>query len=138
MVEALNELDVPGYLLPTPTAAAALIDAVGSDSIRLLFDADHVARGGADPVAAVASYSDLIAHVHVADCPGRGAPGTGDLDVWSLVERLDAVGYGGAIALEYDPRGATRDSLEFLRAAPPCAPFELPPLDPVTAQRGAP
>jgi hydroxypyruvate isomerase len=126
LVEALNEHDVPGYLLPTPEAAARLIDAVGSDSVRLLLDAYHVDRAGGDPVDAALGFADVIGHVHVADWPGRGPPGSGALDLWTLVERLHAVGYGGAIALEYDPRGDTPASLAFLRSAPPCAPFRPP------------
>ncbi|KAB1503879.1 GNAT family N-acetyltransferase [Corynebacterium sp. 320] len=44
---------------------------------------------------------DRVAHVQFADAPGRGAPGTGDLDWQSIVEDLRAWGYSGDIVLEH-------------------------------------
>jgi hydroxypyruvate isomerase len=91
--------------------------------VRLLYDAYHAARMGLDPCEDVARHADLIGHVQYADCPGRGAPGTGTVDLWRFVERLDAAGYAGAIGLEYDPRGDTAATLDVLAAAPAAAPF---------------
>jgi hydroxypyruvate isomerase len=53
----------------------------------------------------------------VADAPGRGAPGTGDVDLPRFLAALDDAGYDGPIGLEYDARGATLASLAFLRAS---------------------
>ncbi len=114
LVEPINELDVPGSLAPTPAAAVALVEAAGSDSVRLLYDAYHAARAGGDPVREVAALAPLIGHVQYADCPGRGAPGTGELDLRVLVEALDAAGYSGPIGLELDPRGPSDRLLELV------------------------
>jgi hydroxypyruvate isomerase len=117
VVEALNPIEVPGYLLPCAADAYALVDAVGSPSVRLLYDAYHAARGGADPVREAVALVDVIDHVQYADCPGRGAPGTGRTDLGRLVRALTDAGYAGAIGLEYDPRGATPASLRHLGLA---------------------
>jgi len=114
VLEPLNEVDNPGYLAPTPAAAAALIEQVGSDAVGLLLDVYHVARAGAEPVAAIERHAALIRHVQLSDFPGRGQPGSGSLDIWGLLQRLDASGYSGAVGLEYEPRGTSDASLRFL------------------------
>lgn len=114
LVEPINELDVPGYLVPTPAAALELIQAAGSNSVRLLYDAYHVARSGLDPCTEVIPLVPSIDHVQYADCPGRGAPGTGTVDLLAFAHTLEVAGYSGAIGLEFDPRGPTADALAFL------------------------
>lgn len=107
VVEPINALDVPGYLVPTPADALALIQTAARPNLGLLYDAYHHARAGGDPVAEVGELVPLIGHVQYADCPGRGAPGTGEIDLDAFVRALEDSGYDGAIGLEYDPRGPT-------------------------------
>lgn len=114
LIEPINELDVPGSLVPTAARGADFIDAVGSEAVRLLYDAYHVARGGVDPIADVPERIGIVEHVQYADCPGRGAPGTGSLDLGRFVEALEEAGYRGAVGLEFDPQGPTLDALTFL------------------------
>ncbi|MGD0452076.1 MAG: TIM barrel protein [Solirubrobacteraceae bacterium] len=116
VIEPLNAIENPGYLAPTPQDAAELIEAAGSDALGLLLDVYHVARVGADPLAAVERCAGLIGHVQIADFPGRGQPGSGALDIRGILEALDAVGYTGAVGLEYEPRGSSEASLAFLRS----------------------
>lgn len=119
VIEHLNPVDVEHPLLPTPAAAAAFVTAVAHPSVHLLFDAYHAARAGLDPLAEVGPVAPLIGHVQYADAPGRGAPGTGTIDLWALLERLDAVGYRGRVGLEFVPAGPTADALAALAAAVP-------------------
>jgi hydroxypyruvate isomerase len=114
VVEPINCIDIPGYLVPDATAARRLIEAVGSQSVRLLYDAYHSAQSGIDPVREAPAFVDIIDHVQFADWPGRGAPGTGEIDLGRFLDALLEAGYQGAIGLEYDPRGNTVSSLAFL------------------------
>jgi hydroxypyruvate isomerase len=107
VVEQVNKLDVPQYLVPTTREVADLIEAASSSSVRMLYDAYHAARSGTDPLKEVPGYIHLIDHVDYADCPGRGAPGTGRVDLFQLLDVLDDAGYSGMVGLEYDPRGPT-------------------------------
>lgn len=111
VIEHLNPIDVERPLLPTPAAAGAFVDAVGHPSVHLLFDAYHAARAGLDPLAELAPVARLVGHVQYADSPGRGAPGTGTVDLWALLERLDALGYDGRVGLEFVPHGPTAEAL---------------------------
>jgi hydroxypyruvate isomerase len=54
---------------------------------------------------------DRIAHVQVADVPGRHEPGSGEIDYTTIFAMLDRLGYAGWVGAEYRPRGATRDGL---------------------------
>ena len=116
VVEHLNPLDVERPLLPTPAAAAAFVVKVDHPGVRLLYDAYHAARAGLDPLAEVARVADVIGHAQYSDCPGRGAPGTGTIDLWAFLERLDAVGYTGPVGLEFIPDGPTPAALSWVRA----------------------
>ncbi|MBV9811628.1 MAG: hydroxypyruvate isomerase, partial [Acetobacteraceae bacterium] len=49
----------------------------------------------------------LIAHMQIADVPGRNEPGSGEIG-WDFVfRRIDALGYTGWIGCEYRPLGET-------------------------------
>ena len=110
LVEAVNSFENGPYLVPTTEQAAALVRACDTDAVRLLFDAYHRARQGGDVLAGLARAWDLVAHVQVADCPGRHEPGTGDVDHAGLFVELDARGYDGFVGLEYHPSTADTDA----------------------------
>jgi len=116
VVEHLNDRDVAGPLLPTPAAAAAFVTEVRHDRVRVLLDAYHSARAGIDPIEAVAASGPLIGHAQFADYPGRGAPGTGELDLDAFIARLAELGYAGHVGLEFLPAGPTAPALEGLAA----------------------
>ncbi|MFP5021663.1 hydroxypyruvate isomerase family protein [Pseudonocardia phyllosphaerae] len=94
------------YPITTAAEAVAVLDAVGSPDLKLLLDVYHLAVNGDDPSAAIERYADRIGHVQIADAPGRGEPGTGELPIAALVEQVKAAGYTGPVALEYKPTTA--------------------------------
>jgi hydroxypyruvate isomerase len=91
-----------------------LIDEAGAEAIGLLLDVYHAAVAGIDPLTAIDVHFDLIGHVQISDWPGRGPPGSGQLDLRAVLERLLSRGYTGAVGLEYDPHGPTEPTLAFL------------------------
>ena len=123
VVEPLNSFDTPSYMVHDAEEAAEFVRSLRRPGVRLLLDVYHVAREGADPVAVIPRVRDVIGHVQVADCPGRGAPGTGRLDMHGVVRTLEDVGYDGFIGIEYLPGNRTTDESltwlpEKLRAVP--------------------
>ena len=91
---------------------------IRTDGTGLLLDTYHLLRMGRDPAAQAMRWADAIGHVHVADAPGRRAPGTGQLDLPAFLAALADAGYDGPVGLEYDAAGDTPGSLGFLRAFP--------------------
>jgi hydroxypyruvate isomerase len=105
------------YPLRTAADGVAVVEAVraeGHANVGYLCDLFHLANNGDDPAAAVAAYTDRIAHVQIADWPGRGEPGTGDLDLDGLLGDLAGRGYAGWVGLEYRPTTTTEASLAWL------------------------
>jgi hydroxypyruvate isomerase len=114
LVESVNTFDVPGFLLPTTGEALRLIDAAGEPSVRLQFDAYHVARMEGEPAQVFTDLADRISHLQIADNPGRHQPGSGTTDFAALFSVLDDTGYAGAVGLEYIPVPDTAASLDWL------------------------
>jgi len=106
VIEHLNAHEVAGPLLPTPAAAADFVREADHAGVRLLFDAYHAHRAGLDPIEAVGEVADVLGHVQYADSPGRGAPGTGEIDLARLVDRLGELGYDGHLGMEFTPAGS--------------------------------
>ncbi len=104
--EAINPLDMPGFLINTPEDLLGLLDAVGHPNLSAQLDLYHMARQGLDVPAAVRSLAGHLGHVQFADHPGRGAPGTGELDFSAALQALREVGYDGWLAAEYRPDAA--------------------------------
>lgn len=105
------------YPLRTTSDVVAVLDqvvAAGGSNVGLLFDLFHLANNGDDLDRALDLYADRIAHVQIADHPGRGEPGTGVLDLDRHLTRIQDSGYSGYVALEYNPTGSTTDSLAWL------------------------
>ncbi|TDD43439.1 hydroxypyruvate isomerase [Nonomuraea terrae] len=104
----------PRYPLLRAADAVAVIDRVTdrvpdgvpvTSGIGLLADFYHLAVNGDDVPAVIDKYADRIAHVQIADAPGRGAPGTGSLPLGDWIDRLHATGYRGRVGLEHQHGG---------------------------------
>ncbi len=102
------------YPLRTAADVVAVLDRVDADNVGLLLDLFHLANNGDDLDAAVAAYPHRIAHVQIADHPGRHEPGSGTLDLDRLLHDIELGGYAGRVALEYVPTTTTLDSLAWL------------------------
>jgi len=94
------------YPLRTADDVLAVIDRVGHPNLGLLADLYHLAVNGDDLDAVIAKHPDRIAHVQVADAPGRHEPGTGTIPFDRHLATLSAAGYRGHVACEYVPTTA--------------------------------
>ena len=109
----------PQYPLKTAADVIRVIDRVhaehGSTNLRLLADLYHLDVNGDDTSAVIRDHGDRIGHVQIADAPGRGEPGTGELALADQLQELAVSGYAGHIGLEYK---ATRaDTFDWLPRA---------------------
>jgi hydroxypyruvate isomerase len=115
LIEALNDVDFPGYWASTVATAARLVETVNHPSVRLQLDQYHAAMAGEDARECLRAYLPLVAHVQIADVPGRHEPGTGSQPIGEFLRDLDRVGYEGFVGLEYRPLVDTASSLEWMR-----------------------
>lgn len=103
------------YPLRTADQAVAVVDSVGAANAGFLCDIYHLATNGDDVMAAIDRHAAKIRHVQIADAPGRGEPGSGDLDLAGHLAALRRRGYDGWVSLEYRPTTTTEESLAWLR-----------------------
>ena len=116
LIEPINSYDIPGFFLNTTAQALAVLDAVGSDNLYIQYDIYHAQRMEGELAATVQKHLARIAHIQLADNPGRNEPGTGEINYAFLFRHLDAIGYTGWIGCEYKPRTTTSDGLGWIRA----------------------
>ncbi len=103
LVEAINPLDMPGFLINTPEQLDELLRAVDQPNLTAQYDLYHMARQGLDLLAGIRLLGKRIGHVQFADCPGRGEPGTGVVDFTAALGALRSIQYEGWLGAEYRP-----------------------------------
>lgn len=116
MLEALNRVDFPGYLVLDSATALDVVARTGKPNVRYQFDVYHTVMGSEDPIAVTRAARGHIGHVQFADHPGRHEPGTGTLDWSAILHELDSAGYKDWIGLEYKPTDPSSRDFAFLAA----------------------
>jgi hydroxypyruvate isomerase len=114
LVEPINTFDVPGFIVSRTAQCVALLDEVGAANAFVQYDAYHMQRMEGELAGTLARHLPRIAHVQVADNPGRHEPGTGEIRFEFLLAELDRLGYAGWVGCEYKPRGRTDVGLDWL------------------------
>ena len=114
LIEPINPYDIPGFYLNTTQQALDLIEAVGEDNLYVQYDVYHAQRTEGELAKTVERNLARIAHIQVADNPGRNEPGTGEINYPFLFRHLDRIGYDGWIGCEYKPAADTRAGLDWV------------------------
>ncbi len=107
LVEPINTYDIPGFALSRSAPTLALLDEVGADNAYLQYDVYHMQRMEGELAATMQKHLARIAHIQIADNPGRNEPGTGEINYPFLFAHLDRIGYRGWIGCEYKPATTT-------------------------------
>ena len=116
LIEPLNPYDAPGYFLNDLTQARRIIEAVGKDQVRLMFDCYHIQILHGDITRQLRAAYDLIGHIQFASVPDRSAPDEGELNYKYLFSVIASLGYQAPLGAEYKPAKAdTQASLGWLR-----------------------
>jgi hydroxypyruvate isomerase len=116
VVEPLNRIETPGFLIGTSAEALALIADVGAPNFKLQYDVYHAQRSEGNVIATIRAQIAKIGHVQIADSPGRNEPGTGELAYERILPVFDEVGYDGWIGLEYRPSRPVPDTFSWMSA----------------------
>ncbi len=117
LVEPINTFDIPGFFLSRTDETLKLFDEVGERNLWLQYDIYHMQRMEGELAGTLAKCLPRIAHIQVADNPGRNEPGTGEINWDFLFRRIDELGYGGWIGCEYKPKTTTLEGLGWLQRA---------------------
>jgi hydroxypyruvate isomerase len=115
LIEPINTYDIPGFYLNRTAQALAILEDVGADNAFLQYDAYHMQRMEGELAATIEKHLPRIAHIQIADNPGRHEPGTGEIDHGFLFKHLDRIGYRGYVGCEYKPATTTEAGLGWLQ-----------------------
>jgi hydroxypyruvate isomerase len=112
-IELLNsKVNHPDYIGDKTPYGAAIVAAVDSPNIKLLYDIYHMQIMEGDVIATIGKYKDQIGHYHTGGVPGRNElDATQELNWPAVVEAIIATGYKGHFAHEFIPKRDPMTSL---------------------------
>ncbi|OOG42965.1 hydroxypyruvate isomerase [Polaromonas sp. A23] len=107
LIEPINTFDIPGFYLNRTAQVLDILDEVGAANAFVQYDIYHAQRMEGELATTMQKHLTRIAHIQLADNPGRNEPGTGEINYAFLFAHLDSIGYGGWIGCEYKPATTT-------------------------------
>lgn len=111
LIEPINRFDIPGFYLQRTGQAVEILDEVGADNAFVQYDIYHAQRTEGELAATLQQQLPRIAHIQLADNPGRHEPGSGEINYAFLFAHLDRIGYAGWVGCEYRPATTTEAGL---------------------------
>ena len=114
VLEPINFKDMPGFYINYSWQAIEVIKEIDASNLKLQFDIYHAQRMEGDLLNTIRDNVGVIAHMQLADNPGRHEPGSGEIDYPFLFDAIDAAGYTGWIGCEYIPAAGTEEGLGWL------------------------
>ncbi len=111
LVEPINIRDMPGFYLAHTRDALAIFDEVAHPNVWLQYDIYHMQVMEGNLTQTIRENLPRIAHMQLADNPGRHEPGTGEINYPNLFRFIDESGYDGWIGAEYNPAGRTEEGM---------------------------
>lgn len=112
LLEPINtRVDIPGYFYDTTQGALDIIAEAACSNVRLQYDIYHMQIMEGDLARTIARLLPFIGHMQLADNPGRGEPGTGEINYPWLLQHIDDLGYEGFVGCEYKPVSGTSEGL---------------------------
>ncbi|MDR1701777.1 MAG: TIM barrel protein [Sporomusaceae bacterium] len=115
LLEFVNNYDIPAFYPNTTANTLALLNEVAHPNLYLQYDIYHAQRSEGELIATINKNSARIAHIQIADNPGRHEPGTGEINCPAVFKAIEVIGYNGYIGLEYNPTTSTLASLGWVK-----------------------
>ncbi len=116
LIEPINDRDIPGFFLNRTDEALKIIARVGAENLWLQADVYHMQIMEGDLARRLKEAMPRIAHIQIADNPGRNEPGTGEINFRFLLGLIDILGYDGWVGCEYRPVTTTEAGLGWMES----------------------
>ncbi|MBU3547344.1 hydroxypyruvate isomerase [Polynucleobacter sp. MWH-Jannik1A5] len=116
LIEPINTFDIPGFYLSKTQQALDILNEVGADNVYIQYDIYHAQRMEGELSKTLEENISRIAHIQLADNPGRHEPGTGEINYAYLFKLIDRIGYQGWIGCEYKPATQTQSGLDWIKS----------------------
>jgi hydroxypyruvate isomerase len=106
VMELLNsKVDHKDYQCDHTAWGASLVDSIGSEYFKLLYDIYHMQIMEGDVIATIKKFNNYISHYHTGGVPGRNEiDQTQELNYPAIMKAILETGYKGYVAQEFIPR----------------------------------
>ncbi|MDO9106602.1 MAG: TIM barrel protein [Methylovulum sp.] len=111
--EAINTQDMPEFIIHSGQHMLDILAELNCPTLFMQYDCYHLLKMGENPLEFILRHADKIGHIQFADYPGRGQPGSGQVDFETLFLGIGQSAYTGWVGAEYKPVGTTNDSLDW-------------------------
>jgi hydroxypyruvate isomerase len=115
LIEPLNGIDAPGYLLNDFDLARQVIAELERPNLKLQFDIYHRQVIHGEVLRGLEALLPITGHVQISSLPGRHEPTTGEVDDAGVLRALEKLGYRGIVGCEYNPRAGTLEGLSWMK-----------------------
>jgi len=114
LLENIDPEENPKYYLTSVAEGFDIVRAVNHPHVQLLYDFFHEQISEGNLIEKLAKNIQHTGLVHIADVPGRHAPGTGEINYPNIYRKLAELNYNRIVAMEFIPLG---DAVAELRQA---------------------
>ena len=102
VMETMNhKINHPGMFLHLIPQAYAMAKAVGSPSVKILFDFYHVQIQEGNIIPTLDYAWDEVAYMQIGDTPGRNEPTSGEINFVNVLQHVQDKGYRGFMGMEH-------------------------------------
>lgn len=113
-IEPINHFDIPNYFLNYSQQATDILLELNLDNLKLQYDLYHAQRMEGHLSYTLERLLPHIAHIQIANTPGRHEPHIGEINYDFIFRLLDHLPYSGWVGCEYIPAQTTRAGLNWL------------------------
>ena len=115
LLENIDPEENPKYYLTSVAEGFEIIRAVDHPQVQFLYDFYHEQISEGNLIEKLVKNIQYTGLVHIADVPGRHAPGTGEIDYGNIYRKLIELNYNRIVAMEFKPLGDEVAELKYAR-----------------------
>ncbi len=116
LLEPINTVERPGYLVSLTAQAREAVDQIGRENVGIQYDFHNAQLMEGRITRTLEANIACIRHMQIAGLPDRTPPDEGEMNHVYLFELIDTLGYQGWVGCEYRPKGSTLASLGWAKA----------------------
>lgn len=105
LLENIDPEENPKYYLTSVAEGFEIIRAVDHPQVQFLYDFFHEQIAEGNLIEKLQRNIQYTGLVHIADVPGRHAPGTGEINYGNIYRKLAELKYDRIVAMEFLPLG---------------------------------
>lgn len=105
LLENIDPEENPRYYLTSVAEGFEIIRAVNHPQVQFLYDFFHEQIAEGNLIEKLEKNIQYTGLVHIADVPGRHAPGTGEINYDNIYRKLVELNYNRMVAMEFIPLG---------------------------------